>query len=258
MKRAAPEDTPRKVFSTLERAAAVFVHGFGFTRSFTHPYLAARMGPLWVMRDAPRKKPGDYRREEWIACEVAPSEVNRLARAGTRGRYCICALRPVGVDDAELRAAYKALGYRLAAAEPVMVHPLKTIPRAQSPATIRRVLTQDLADALAKVAESRQILPEHLVQAAPLRQYVALIDGEIVGWVRSIVGEAGNWCSNMFVRPKHRRKGIGAALLAQMLRDDRSHGAACGVLTASHTGAKLYVTAGYRQVGTLLLFNPKK
>lgn len=243
--------------TSLETATEVFVRGFGFTRSFTHPYLGERVGPVWVLRDALRKNPADYRREEWIAGDVAPAEVDRLARARTRGRYCICAMLPAGAPDAPTRTAYKSLGYRLGTSEPVMVHALKKIPRVKSPATIQRVLTSELADAVAQAAESRQILPEHFVKNAPLRLYAASIDGAVVGWVRSIVCDAGTWCSNMYVQPKHRRRGIATALLAQLLRDDRTHGAPCAVLTASHAGAKLYTTLGYAQIGTLLLFTPK-
>ena len=43
-----------------------------------------------------------------------------------------------------------------------------------------------------------------------------------------------------------------------MLQEDRAHGAKRAVLTASHTGAKLYGTLGYGQVGTLVLFASKK
>ena len=232
--------------------------GFGFTRSFTHPYPAERVGPLWVMRDAPRKKAADYRREEWVAVRVSPAEVDRLARKQTRGRFCVCAIQRSGEPDPPIRAAYKALGYRLSASEPVMVHSLKQIPRPKSPAVIQRVLTAESAAALAKAAGARQILPEHLSEHAALRSYVAVIEGEIVGWVRSIVCDAGNWCSNMFVLPKHRRRGIASALLAKMLQEDRAHGAKRAVLTASHAGAKLYVTLGYQQVGTLLLYTPKR
>jgi len=72
--------------------------------------------------------------------------------------------------------------------------------------------------------------------------------------------DAGNstWCSNMYVRPACRRRGIGRALLAQMLRDDRARGAAKSVLLASHTGALVYPRVGYEQIGVLLIFAPRR
>jgi predicted acetyltransferase len=100
------------------------------------------------------------------------------------------------------------------------------------------------------------VLPEHLDPDAPLRQYVALVDGEPVGWVRSIAVAGAAWCSSMYVQPAFRRRGIARAMLARMLRDDRAGGADAAVLLASHAGAKLYPVVGYEQIGTLLLYRP--
>src|SRR5687768_5109785 len=101
--------------AAIDRAIEVFARGFCFTRSFTHPYVAERIGPLWVVRDAPRRRPNEYRREEWIAHSVAPEEVDRIARRHTRGSFAICAIVASDDEDGPLRAGYKALGYRLGA-----------------------------------------------------------------------------------------------------------------------------------------------
>ncbi len=241
--------------SQLHLAIETFARGFAFTRSFTHECRAERVGPLWVVRDAPRKQ-GSYRVEEWISSGIPPAETDRIARENTRGRYAICAIHASDEPDTPLRSDYKSLGYRLRTTEPLMVHDLDQVPQVQSPAHIVRVMTGELASQLAKIAGARQILPEHLSPQAPLRQYVALIDGALVGYVRSIrVGNA-TWCSNMFVLPAFRRRGIARAMLCRMLRDDKAEGAVAAVLTATHTGVKLYPLVGYRHVGTLLLFSP--
>ena len=244
---------------SIERAIEVFVHGFSFTRSFTHPYVPERVGPLWAVRDGPRKS-GNYRREEWVAYGVAPAEIDGIARQHARGSFAVCAFHPAGEDDGSLRERFNSLGYRLGTTEPVMAHDLARIPRCASSATIERVKTPEMGERVAKYARSRQLLPEHLadLDRAPLRQYVALIDGEIVGRVGSIVTRAGTWCSNMHVVPPFRRRGIARAMLCRMLRDDRASGAHVAVLTASHTGAKLYPVVGYRQIATLYLFTPRK
>ena len=243
---------------SLTRAIEIFVEGFSFTRSFTHPYLNERVGPLWVMRDAPRKKAEDYRREEWSVFKTPAAETDQIIRQHTRGSFCICAFHGIDSSDETLRADYKALGYRLGGTEGVMVHNLKKIPPIKSPATIQRVMTQALADAVAKSAKSRQILPEHLTADAPIRLYAALIDGEVVGWVRSIVCKGGAWVSNMVVLPEFRRQKIASALLVKMMRDDRQQGIKASTLTSSKAGAKLYTTIGYQPLGTLLLFTPLK
>lgn len=242
----------------LSRAVTVFTEGFTFTRSFTHPYQARRFGSLWVMRDAPRKKAADYRREEWVATDEPPAKVHATLRARHRGRHALCVIVRAGHDDVKVRAAYKALGYRLASTEAFMVHDLRKIPRVASPAQVSRVRTPELADAINQAAGWSQILPDHLQAAAPLRAYVARSDGQVVGRVRSVHCAEGTWCADMFVLPAHRRQGIGSALLSALLRDDRKHGAKRAVLTASHAGAKLYAAMGYRLTGTLLFFNPPR
>ena len=242
----------------LAGAIEVFVRGFAFTRSFSHPYVAERVGPVWVVRDGPRKRPADYRREEWVAHDVDPSELDRIARRHTRGGFAVCAIRRLDEPDEPLRAAYKALGYRLGTTEPMMMHRLARIPRLPEPLPIRRVTTPQQAASLAQAARSRQVLPEHLSPDSPLRQYVALEGEEPVGWVRSISVGNACWVSNMYVHPDHRRRGIGRSLLARMLRDDREDGASSSVLLSSHTGALLYPRVGYVLIGELLLFTPRK
>jgi predicted acetyltransferase len=61
----------------------------------------------------------------------------------------------------------------------------------------------------------------------------------------------------MYVEATHRRRGIGQALLCHMLRDDRTRGSKCSVLTASHAGALLYPRVGYERIGTLFMFAPR-
>ena len=125
------------------------------------------------------------------------------------------------------------------------------------PVSIERVRTSDLAAQLGKITRTRPISSHLLEDDAPFRQYVALDREKIVGRVRSVDAVGATWCADMYVQPSHRRRGIGQALLSRMLRDDRSHGSKCSVLTASHTGALLYPRVGYERIGTLFMFVPR-
>jgi len=243
---------------TIEFAIEVFVRGHSAGRSRTHPYEATRDGRLWVMRDAPRKNPHDYRKEEWIAYREDPGKVDAIARRHTRGRFFVCTMLAEGEPDAPTRTAYKALGYRLLATEGFFIHGLARIPRPASVMPIERVTTPEMAARLGKMTRTRPIASELLAPDAPFRQYVAL-DGEaIVGRVRSVDAAGATWCADMYVNPSHRRRGIGQALLSRMLRDDRARGSKCSVLTASHTGALLYPRLGYERIGTLFMFVPSR
>jgi GNAT superfamily N-acetyltransferase len=242
----------------LEFAIEVFVRGHAAVRSRTFPYEVSRVGPLWRMRDAPRKNPRDYRKKEWIAHDVDPREVDATARQHARGRFFVCVMIGDGEPSEPTRAAYKALGYRLLATEGFFVQPLQRIPGLPSPASIKRVRTPDLAAQLGKITRTRPIPNNLLGDDAPFRQYVALDGEKIVGRVRSVDAVGATWCADMYVQPSHRRRGIGLALLLKMLRDDQTGGSKCSVLTASHTGALLYPRAGYERIGTLYMFAPKR
>jgi GNAT superfamily N-acetyltransferase len=258
-----------KPANEIEQAIEVFVRGFCAGKSVTHPYEHAHLGKVWLMRDGVRKNAKNYRKEEWVAFEVPPREVDAAARRGTRGRFFVCAVRGMEEGDERLKASYKELGYRLLATEPLFVHRLKRISRvaiaggtagraSSGTVTIEQVRTQELAVRFGKATRSRPIAAECLGEDAPFRQYVALEQGDLVGWVRSVNAGDSTWCSNMYVRPAHRRRGIGRALLARMLRDDRARGATKSVLLASHAGALIYPRVGYEQIGLLMIFAPKK
>jgi GNAT superfamily N-acetyltransferase len=242
----------------IEFAIEVFVRGHSTGKSRTFPYDVSRVGPLWLMRDAPRKNPRDYRKEEWIAHDVEPGEADAIARQHARGRFFLCAMIAEGEPDAPTRIAYKALGYRLLATEGFFVQRMKRIPRPPSPVTIECVRTPEMAAQLGRITRTRPIASNLLGDGAPFRQYVALDEADIVGRVRSVDAAGATWCADMYVHPSHRRRGIGKALLSKMLRDDRARGSQCSVLTASHTGALLYPRVGYERIGTLLMFAPKR
>lgn len=244
----------------LTAALAAFAHGFAHQRSRTHPFLAERVGPLWLLRDAPRRR-GDYRREEFIACGQPAAEVDALARAHTRGRYVVCALQAGEGSHLPLRDEYKALGYRLATTEPLMVHDLESWPTVAAPdgVEVARVTTPTLCALVNAAAGRVQLPPDQLGDDAPRREWVALSDGAPVGWLGSIAVPGGEtWCSDLYVVPAQRRRGLARALLARMLADDRERGARGAVLLASHTGALVYPSVGYRQLGVLLLLNPPR
>src|SRR4051794_12911244 len=97
----------------IPHAIRVFVEGYCVGKSRTHPYEAQLLDGVWVMRDALRKNPRDYRKEEWIAWNQDPEKVDALARRETRGRFFVGAVTDSHADQDDLKAAYKGLGYRL-------------------------------------------------------------------------------------------------------------------------------------------------
>jgi GNAT superfamily N-acetyltransferase len=139
-----------------------------------------------------------------------------------------------------------------------MIHRLAHIPVLDAPVVIERVQTAEQAARLSRANRSRPVQPEYFLPHSPMRQYMARIDDEVVGWVRSIQVEDATWCDNMVVLPAFRRRGIASAMLSRMLNDDRDWGSRTAVLLASHAGARLYPVVGYQQIGTLLSFQPRR
>lgn len=132
------------------------------------------------------------------------------------------------------------------------------VPRVALGGDVRLIPTKAIPPRRRSVAEARIPMPlaQASAKAALVRCHVALAGERIAGWVRSLsIGEA-SWCDSLFVEPEFRRRGIGRALVAAMLRTDRTAGHGASVLAARHAGARLYAAVGYQTIGTILVFNP--
>ncbi|MFT3789450.1 MAG: GNAT family N-acetyltransferase [Tepidisphaeraceae bacterium] len=183
----------------------------------------------------------------------------KLVREKSRGNYILCVLRDVDEPEEPIREAYRDLNYRLRGTEPLMVHDLQRVPRVEAPVNIERVDSHERAEQLAKATGRRPLDETYFAPDAPIRQYMSVntSDGQtIFGWVRSVsVPETNSsWVADMFVEPAHRRRGIGKAMLAHLLKEDRRRGCDRAVLTASHAGAMLYPQVGFKTVGVLLAY----
>lgn len=240
----------------IEAAIEVFVHGYSIGKSRTFPYEANRVGPLWLMRDAPRKNARDYRGEEWIVHDMAAEAADTIVRQHARPGFAISVVIANDEPDQPVRTAYKALGYRLLRTEGFFVQSLRRIPSPPAVVSIERVQTAERAAQLGKIIRRRPIADDLLGDGAPFRQYVAVDGDAIVGRVRSVDAVGATWCEAMYVEPSHRRRGIGQALMSKMLHDDQARGSRCSVLMATHAGALLYPRMGYERIGTLLIFGP--
>lgn len=243
----------------FERAVEVFAEGFCYTRSRTHPYLCARIAPgVLRLHDAPRRG-GTPRNEEHLAYGVEPSVVHELARTHAAGRFVVCYLLPEGGDECGLRVEFKALGYRLVATEVLFVHDLVETTAVAAPFPVTRVTTlaerETFHTALGKGLLTDASLT---VDPPPIRAYVAWDADRPIGWGASVHAEGCGWVTDVWTELEFRRRGVARSLMARLLEDDREQGFAASVLLASHTGALLYPTVGYRKVGKLLMYAPKR
>lgn len=241
------DDAPTETL--LDSAVAVFVQAFALGKSRTHPYVATRHGPLWVMRDGPRKH-GDPRKVESVGIGLPPAQVQEILTCEGVGWHFHCDVVPLGSDLAERKRLYKAAGYRAMKTEWVFVHHLDQVPKFACRPSVRMVTTKE---EFARVPWK----PGH---AWPWfghgRQYVVHHPDRPVGVVRSVPVGPDAWVSDLYVVEAFRRHGFGRALMARLLADDKAHGVRRSVLVASKAGAMLYPILGYELVGVLQVFCP--
>jgi hypothetical protein len=245
--------------SLIERGLATFLHGFSATRSLTHPYLVRQVSPsIWVLSDAPRAT-GSARKSEVIVHGADPGETIETIQREQVGRHFLCVLLDASENAPTIRDLYKQQGYRFAGGEELFILPIDQR-REYSAFPIRRVMQTAEAEAIARAARGRQLLPEHLdATDAPIRLYGAFDNNTPIGWVSSVRTDSDcNWVSNLFVHPDYRRRGIGKSLMSALLNDDACYGVKYSVLMASKTGALLYPHLGYEQHGLLLVFYAPK
>lgn len=241
----------------LEPAIEVFMEGFCYGKSFTHPYGWDKVGRIWVMRDGPRKS-GSYRLEEFVSYRVDAAEVLKAISHSKPKRYAIAVVLGLSEDREESKKAFKAHGLRMLGSEKFFALS-SSAPDIESSVTVRRVMSREDAARVARSAQGhRQILESDLREDARLRLYAAFDGDTAVGWVRSIdCAYQANWVSNLYVLAEYRRRGLGRALMTHMLADDRKHGRKHSVLLASTAGSLLYPLLGYEEVGLVQIFMPK-
>ena len=245
----------------IDAAIETFAGGWCYTRSFTHPYLATRLTPQVLrLHDGPRSNPNaDVRREEFVCFGCSPTEALAISASAATGNYAICFVLPLGADDTEVRKEFKALGCRLGATEAFMDNDVPDILATEPIIPVVRIADQAHADAIGKAWRRKQILSRDIGNENAVHRVYTIHDGEkYIGSCGSIrVGDA-SWISSLYVDAEYRRKGLGKALMTRVMADDRALGIRKNVLLASHTGAMLYPTIGFSQLGTLYIYNPPR
>lgn len=230
---------------TLDEAVEVFVTAFCGIKSRTHPYVARRVGTLWVMEDAPRKKP---RVIEVVGRSVPADEVQATLRDAGIGRHFYCDIAPPEEDRFRRRDTFKACGYRALGTEWVFAHRLSDIPVVRSNPPVCLAMTSEDFDRVPQRSSHKR--PWYGVG----RQYTVSHPTRSIGFVRSVPCGQDAWVSDLFVHEAYRRQGYGTALMSRLLRDDGASGVRNSVLTASLTGSKLYPQLGYELIGIVQTF----
>lgn len=224
----------------------MFVTAHARLRSQFFPCLATQVENLWVLRDAPRKKP---RKSEVIAFGVTPEEAVRQSKDAELGWHFMSHLSPRGERLDDIKAEYKALGYRALSTERFFIHPLHSIPEFRSlpePVWVDEHLFSSVPQTVPQPRTYRDFTRTYGVWSS---------EGEI-GWVDSVPVGTDFWVSGLYVWDEYRGRGFGKALMSSMLRHEASLGMKTAVLLASKAGAHVYERLGFEDIGTLQIFAP--
>jgi GNAT superfamily N-acetyltransferase len=230
-------------------------------KSMTHPYDYYRKDGLWIMRDVIGSKRQRYsRKSEVVATGLSAHEVIDSIAGENLSQYFISHLHDSDADPQLIKDDYKANGYRLLLSEGFFVHDDKAVPVVECVPPAKRVRSMEESNLIKKERRNKKAVrdvdlaavhPEH-------RLYAVMDDDQAYGWVGSVPFGESSWIADLYVLERFRGRGFGAALMSAVTRQDRQNGVVNSVLLASSAGARLYPHIGYKQIGTLQLFCPKR
>jgi GNAT superfamily N-acetyltransferase len=246
---------------SIPAAIDLVTQALALNRSIVAPAHVTRHGPLWILRDT-NPKPGKARNEEVFAYGASPQEiVDALHDYAPSGGYALEPFLAPGDDAEQVKATYKALGFRLITTEPLFGCDIAGRSANPSPWAIHRVQSLDQVRDIGQQIYGRarrRLRPADLTDSMPAMQiYWVNLDGQAVAAAKTIrLFPDGACLHDVETLPAFRRRGIATALLNHILAEDAHAGVAHHILLASHTGAKLYPRVGYEQLSTLQIYAP--
>ena len=90
-----------------------------------------------------------------------------------------------------------------------------------------------------------------LVFELPLRNYLAILNGQPVGTAQLFLGAGVAGIYNVTCVPEARGRGVGKAITLAALLDARKQGFRISILQASHQGYSVYRRLGFQEFGKL-------
>jgi GNAT superfamily N-acetyltransferase len=184
--------------------------------------------------------------------------IRSMARVRKRGLPLVAVMTP-HVAPALAPVATR-LGLTAAGTAPLMVLRAGTPARPSRPIKVTRALGPDLVRVAGDLASAAFDLPRDavarcidvvLTETAGVETYIGWGDDGPMSAVS--VTPTGNTAgiSVMATPPEHQRKGMGRALLAQVIVDYRSRGVERFYLTATEAGRPLYASLGFEPIADL-------
>lgn len=181
-----------------------------------------------------------------------------IARAKARGLSLTAMMSPTVAPS--LAPLATELGLRPAGSAPLMVLRASVPVRPCRPIRLTRALGPELVAIAGDLAAAAFDVPRDAVarcidpgvtRTAGLETWIAWADGEPMSAVTVTASGDTAGISLMATRPERQRRGVGRALLTQVMADYRARGVARFYLTASEAGRPLYASLGFEPIAEL-------
>jgi GNAT superfamily N-acetyltransferase len=238
-------------------AWSLFIAGFTGTAYARRVARRFRAGPLDAVRFAGDEDNPREPFDEYFVARCAPEvALAAVAAAAPLAEHYLTVLE----DRPGLELAYARGGYRLSHSETLMACELAAAQVVASDPAVLHVQSADEAAALnaADPQGISWIVPDNLADPR-MAHYAILRDGQPVARGRSFrLDAAHSYISRVYTAETHRGQGLARALMARIRADDIARGARWSVLTASGMGERLYLSLGYRPLGTIHIFEPSE
>jgi GNAT superfamily N-acetyltransferase len=197
---------------------------------------------------------------EFLAFAPDPAAVVAAARdyPARPGERHVINVFHAGPDPGDLVAAYVALGYQIRRTRPILSARLPApLVSARIP-VVEITAPEQAAQANLSLSVEGERIPPETVGSPHIRNWVAEIDGQTVGWTQLVTRQPGiGYLNQLMTLSAYRRRGAAGALLSRAHQLAWRLGCDRMVLIASDMAEGFYRRRGYRAVSYLSVFWPR-
>ncbi len=236
------------------QAFKTFVDALTASRHLSGGSTRTDVGPITFRRWQRHKDGVTTSHDEALAQGCAPQDVLAAlqARRPEKEHYITV------LDDAPgLRASYEQAGYVCTVTEFLMVLDLTHLPAEAHPHHVEIARLGDIERLNTADPEPRTWVWPQTIAHPGVRHYFIWQDDRVAARAFSWRCDTNtSYVSHLFTDPQHRRRGLGRALMLQLLRDCAAQGDRWSVLVSSEEGYPLYRRLAYETLGRILIFEP--
>jgi ribosomal protein S18 acetylase RimI-like enzyme len=246
----------RQAVISVDDAIERFIAGFARLQSFVGPVERGESHGIPYLYYTSGRRGLRYTHEFYVL-DVDPERAIPAAReiAGDSPHM----IDVLGSDQDGRMAGYEAVGYASWGRETIMARELATFEPGEPTIDIRSVEDIATAERIVRaqfdaIGRAHPVTAAHIADPAVIDRWVA-IDGEFAAFARVALIDGDAYCSDVVTLPNYRRRGLGVALVRQLLVDARAAGAERCVLSATAMATELYRGLGFVEITPLIGFH---